>query len=137
MTIRTAPLAPLALLITLAACSAKPTVQTADNADKPLGGTKSAMTISEGSAVCVDQMIGQRYVVEDALSAAGLEPVDDCMSADVVLQESGDAGAYVLRYQMVGDAEWSTCESAREDQTSFLESCMSEMLGGSPVASAQ
>jgi len=130
-------IAPLALLVTLAACQATPEAKTAaDGEAAPLGGATSALIVAEGAAVCVDGTLGQRYLVEEALEDAGLEPVDSCVTADVVVQEKGEVGSYLLRYQHVGDAEWATCESAVDDHRVFLQSCAAEMVGSNPLATA-
>ena len=94
------------------------------------------MVIGEGTSVCVDGTLGQRYLVEEALEEAGLVPVDSCMAADVVVEEQGEPGGFLLRYQHVGDAEWATCESEGDDHVAFLQSCAFEMVGASPLASA-
>ncbi|HHH28149.1 MAG TPA: hypothetical protein ENK57_07365 [Polyangiaceae bacterium] len=134
MSIRTAP---LALFLILAACQATPEAQTSDDASAPLGGAKTAVVIGEGTSVCVDGTLGQRYLVEEALEDAGLVPVDSCMAADVVVEEQGEPGGFLLRYQHVGDAEWATCESEGDDHVAFLQSCASEMVGASPLASVE
>ncbi len=134
MSIRTAP---LALTLTLVACQATPDAKTADDAAEPLGGAKTAMVIGEGTSVCVDETLGQRYLVEEALEEAGLEPVDSCMAAEVVVQEQGEPGSFLLRYQHVGDAEWATCESDGDDHVAFLQSCTAEMVGSSPLAAIE
>lgn len=134
MSIRTAP---LALLLILTACQATPEAQTADDASSPLGGADAALVIGQGTAVCIDGTLGQRYLVEDALEEAGLEPVDNCMAAEVVVQEQGEPGSFLLRYQHVGDAEWATCESEGDDHVAFLQSCTAEMVGSSPLAAME
>ena len=133
MSIRTTP---LALLLTLVACQATPEAKTAEDAT-PLGGAKAAMVIGEGTSVCVDETLGQRYLVEEALEEAGLEPVDSCMAAEVMVQEQGEPGGFLLRYQHVGDAEWATCESDGDDHVAFLQSCTAEMVGSSPLAAME
>lgn len=100
-------------------------------------GSAAASTVDSGAAVCIEQTVGQRYLVEDALEEAGLEPVDSCLSADVMIQERGESGAYELRYQKVGAGEWQTCESALDKQRIFLETCIQEMTGGGPVVAAE
>ncbi|MCA9624637.1 MAG: hypothetical protein KC731_36690 [Myxococcales bacterium] len=121
-------------------CGSKSSAKSADDAPslakKDKGG--AAPSIEAGARVCIDGHLGQRYLVEDALSEQELEPVDDCMSADVMVQEQGEPGAYVLRYQMVGAGEWSSCESALEDHIAFLSACAGELIGGGgEVASAE
>lgn len=93
--------------------------------------------VSADDAICIDSTIGQRYLVEDALEEAGIETVDSCLTADVMIQERGEAGAYELRYQKVGAGEWSSCESSLDKQVDFLESCVREIFGGGAVATTE
>jgi len=102
------------------------------------GAAKANTTVSEDNTFCIDSTIGQRYLVEEALEEAGLETVDSCLTADVMVREAGESGAFELRYQKVGAGEWNSCESALENQRDFLASCVREMVGGAaPVASAE
>ena len=113
-----------------------------DDADAASGdgeGKPAAVTndVSADDTICIDSTIGQRYLVEDALSEAGIETVDNCLTADVMLQERGESGAYELRYQKVGAGEWASCESSLEKQLDFLESCVREIFGGGAVATTE
>lgn len=112
----------------------------ADEASQDGDGKGSAAVtndVSSDDAICIDSTIGQRYLVEDALSEAGIETVDNCLTADVMLQERGESGAYELRYQKVGAGEWASCESSLEKQLDFLESCVREIFGGGAVATTE
>lgn len=137
------------LIATFAACggSSGSEPNTADDAeagdpDKSADANLGPRTLAEGTAVCLQEVSGQRYPIEDALKAQDLEPVDACIRADVLIQEEGQAGAFVLRYQMVGDAEWKECTSSVEDRLVFLDECTSQLVtelgtAGSTSSSAQ
>lgn len=120
---------------------------TADDVDaaapgKPGGGSLGPRTLAEGTAVCLQEVAGQRYAIEDALKEHELEPVDSCIRADVLIKEEGAAGAFTLRYQMMGDAEWKECSSSADDRLDFLDECASQLVtelgtAGTSSASAE
>ena len=94
----------------------------------------SAGQLSAGTTVCINELVGVRYTIEDALRERELEPEGSCMMADVQLEESGEANAWVMRYQRVGDADWSECKSDAPEREVFAEDCINQMisdLGGS------
>lgn len=88
-----------------------------------------AVTVADGAKVCIRDTIGQRYLVEEALEEAGYAVADSCMTADVIVEELGEPGAFELRYQVVGGEEWESCKSELDNQRTFLSSCVSEMGG--------
>src|SRR5690606_16653407 len=116
----------------------------ADDADAAASGKSGdgglgPRTLAEGTAVCLQEVAGQRYAVEDVLKEHDLEPVDSCIRADVLVQEEGEAGAFTLRYQMMGDADWKECSSSAEDRVTFRDECAGELvteLGSAGTSSA-
>jgi len=101
------------------------------------GSGSSAKTLESGVKVCVDTSLGNRRLVEDALSEGGFEVIDSCMVADAMVREGGEPGAYELKYQRVGDEDWATCTSTLEEEMAFLEQCVVEMGGAAPVATVE
>jgi hypothetical protein len=121
-------------VLAIAACGSKsPTgAKSGDDADSPgssssSGESKAAGELAAGTSVCVSELVGVRYHLEDALTEHGLEPVADCMFADVQLEEGGEAGAYFLRFQRTGESEWKRCDSTEEDRIAFLRQCTAEI----------
>ena len=119
----------------VAACGSKPSTgaKSGDDADSPGSSSSSGEAAAEleaGTSVCVSALVGVRYHLEDALSEHGLEPVADCMFADVQIEEGGEAGAYFLRFQRTGESDWKRCDSAEEDRIAFLTQCTAEISVG-------
>lgn len=137
-----------ALIVALAACGKSgDTSNTADDVDAASDasgeGAVGPRTLAEGTAVCLQAVAGQRYPIEEALAEASLEVVDSCIRADALIKEEGQAGAFVLRYQLMGDAEWKECTSSAEARLDFLDECTSKLVtdldsgAGSSSASAE
>jgi hypothetical protein len=131
------------VIVTLTACggggSEPNTADDVDAAPGKSGGSRGARTLAEGTAVCLQEVAGQRYAVEDVLREHSLEPVESCIRADVLVKEEGQAGAFTLRYQMMGDAEWKECTSSEEDRLAFLDDCAARLvteLGSAGTSSA-
>jgi hypothetical protein len=78
--------------------------------------------------VCLGDVIGMRYPVEDALRSHELEPVARCMFADVRIRETGAPGAYTLGYQRIGETDWKSCESSQQDRAAFLDECVERIV---------
>jgi hypothetical protein len=117
------------ILCTAACASTSPKlVSPAAEASAPHG------SLEAGTAVCIAEIVGVRYALEDILAGADLEPADSCMSADVRLEETGEPSAWVMRYQRVGDAKWLECKSDLQEREQFARECVGQMrsdLGGS------
>jgi hypothetical protein len=95
---------------------------------------KSGGTLEAGTTVCINELVGVRYQLEEALEAAELAPEDSCMTADVQMEEKGGPNDWTMRYQRVGDADWKECKSSQEARDAFANECISQMvsdLGGS------
>src|SRR5690606_21767703 len=133
------------LIVTLAACGsggAEP--NTADDAEaadsgKSGDGGLGPRTLAEGTAVCLQEVAGQRYVVEDVLKEHDLEPVDSCIRAVVLVQRDGVAGAFTIRYPMMGDADFMKCSLTDDDRLTFREDCAGQLgpeLGSVGTSSA-
>jgi hypothetical protein len=121
----------------LAACSAnKKGAESPDDAEEAEeGATKGAKgSLSAGTSVCLAELAGVRYTFEDMLREQELEPAASCMTADVQVEEKGEAKAWTLRYQRVGDSDWKECKSDQETRMDFAADCIDQMradLGGS------
>ena len=89
------------------------------------GATKIA-DIS-GSKVCISDLVGVRYSLEDELERQKLTPEADCMFADIQVQEKGSPSSWVLRYQRVGDATWQECRSEASQRGDFARQCIEQM----------
>ena len=104
------------------------------------GQSTAARQLKEGASVCLQKLAGVRYTLEDVLKENDLEPTADCMFADVQIEESGEAGKYVMRYKLVAENDWKTCESTAEERVAFARECTSMMVteigGGGKQASA-
>ncbi len=82
----------------------------------------------DGQKVCIAELVGVRYELEDELVEQQLAPEQSCMFADIQLEETGEASAWVMRYQRVGDEEWQECKSSASDRAVFAEKCIGEMI---------
>jgi hypothetical protein len=108
-------------LLTTAACAPKqgpltPATDLAQSSLKP------------GTTVCISEIAGVRYALEDELVAWDLAPESSCMAADIQLEESGEPKAWSMRYQRIGDAKWLECKSAKDSREAFAEECISRMM---------
>jgi len=115
----------------------------ADDADSPADGDQlpaAANQLEAGAAVCVENVVGIRYEIEDLLEERELKPVRDCMDADFQIAEEGQPGAFVMRYRKVGESDWQSCKSSSQDRAEFDQECLDAALGnlggGSDGASA-
>ncbi len=81
-------------------------------------GTK----VEEGSSVCVSNLLGVRYAIEDVLEEMGLKVTGDCMFADVEIAEHGEPGSFEMKYRAVGE-EWQSCKSKKNDRVEFVREC--------------
>ena len=91
-------------------------------------------TLKAGTTVCIAEVVGVRYAIEDALTDNELAPEDSCMTADVQIEETGEQNAWTMRYQRIGDAKWLECKSDVPVREDFVAQCVSQMrsdLGGS------
>jgi hypothetical protein len=84
--------------------------------------------LQSGTPVCFGDVLPMRYVLEDALRARDVAPVDSCTTAEIRIEERGDSGKYVLRYQRIGDDDWRECESTSQDRATFLEVCTEQLV---------
>jgi hypothetical protein len=130
-----------ALILSAAACggSSSGGANSADDVEGEGGPGSSGGALAEGTTVCISAVLGMRYPVEEALEAHQLEPVAQCMFAEVRLEEGGEPGAYFMRYQRVGDTDWKRCESTQQDRVPFVQECTLQMiddLGAAPTTSA-
>ena len=57
-----------------------------------------------------------------ALGARGLEVVRDCIDADFEIEESGDAGAWIIKTRELGGT-WSECKSAEASRNGAVTDC--------------
>ncbi len=90
--------------------------------------------LNSGTTVCISELVGVRFALEDILKERDLAPEASCMFADVQLKESGTARAWVMSYQRVGDSDWKQCKSSEKSREAFAEECVGQMvsaLGGS------
>ena len=116
------------MAIGLAACAEAGTTADAKTAADAAKGALHA-----GTKVCISDLVGVRYALEDALRQQDLEPTSSCTAAKVRLQESGAPNAWILRYQRLGDSKWKECKSSERDRGVFAEQCIGQMrsdLGG-------
>jgi hypothetical protein len=120
--------AAIAVCFFATACGAGP--QPKPSAADPKGSEEAdSPKLTAGATVCINEVAGIRYVVEDMLRARSLELADDCMGADLRVQEKGKEGAWVFRYQVPGDKDWRACESQQKERSAFLEDCGDELVG--------
>lgn len=135
----------LALAVSLAACgpsSEGPDPKTgADAKDGATtgGATAGGKKVEEGSSVCVSDLLGVRYAIEDVLEAAGLKVTGDCMFADVEIAEHGEPGGFEMKYRAIGE-EWQTCSSKASSRTAFIKECTDAIIstgGGSDAPPAE
>ncbi len=126
----------LALAVSLTACGPstngegpKTASDGAKGGDAAEGGgaTATGTKVEEGSSVCVSDLLGVRYAIEDVLKEAGLKPTGDCMFADFEVSEQGEPGEFELKYRAIGD-KWQTCKSAAEDRIAFVRECMDAII---------
>jgi hypothetical protein len=92
------------------------------------------VALQTGTKVCISEVAGVRFALEDALRAYDLTPEYSCVIADVRMRESGEPRAWVMRYQKIGDADWKQCQSSEEARDVFADNCIGKMiadLGGS------
>ena len=118
------------LLLTACATGKKDKADSADD----VADTGPKSTLEAGTTVCIAELVGVRYAVEDELAAQELAPEDSCMSADVQIEEKGEPSDWTMRYQRIGDAKWQECKSDVSVREDFVASCISQMradLGGS------
>ena len=88
--------------------------------------------LKAGTSVCLAGTAGVRYVFEDALSERSLELAEDCIAAEVELEETGEEGAWELKYRAIGD-KWESCKSQEQERAAFLGECLGS-LGASTDA---
>jgi hypothetical protein len=88
----------------------------------------AAGALQAGTKVCISDLAGVRYALEDALREQKLEPARSCTTAKIRLQESGARGAWIMRYQRVGDRDWKECRSAESERHAFAEQCIGQMM---------
>jgi hypothetical protein len=105
----------------------------ADGADGPKG------SLQAGTKVCLHELAGARGPLEDAITAQKLVVDAGCMLYDLGVKEAGSAGAWVMRYQRVGDGDWKECKSSAPDREEFVRKCVEQMIDDlgrpAPVAS--
>jgi len=108
------------------------TEKKADSADEAAADQAAwAGELKAGTSVCMTTN-GVRYVLEDALTERQLEVAEDGLSAEVELEETGDSGAWELKYRAVGE-KWESCKSDVDDRSVFLGECLGELgaqIGG-------
>jgi hypothetical protein len=93
-----------------------------DGEDGKSGATATGKKVEEGSSVCVSNLLGVRYAIEDVLEEVGLKVTGDCMFADVEIAEQGEPGAFELKYRALGE-EWQSCKSTAQDRIAFVKEC--------------
>jgi hypothetical protein len=129
-----------AMIIALCACSKSgESSNTAADADASGKTATGERTLAEGTPVCLQAVAGQRYPIVEALEEQDLEVVESCIRAEALVAEEGEAGAFVLRYQMMGDPEWKSCTSSADERLEFLDECTAQLvsdLGGAAGSSA-
>jgi hypothetical protein len=104
---------------------------TTGDAKSPADAEKTAL--NSGTKVCISDLVGVRYTLEDVLRQQNLEPTGSCTSAKVRLQEAGTPKSWIMRYQRIGDAKWKECKSSEQERSAFAEQCVGQMktdLGG-------
>jgi hypothetical protein len=101
-----------------------------------VGGIEKDRQLAAGSSVCVAQVIGLRQPIEDALREQNLEPTAQCTYADVILEETGEPGKFVLRYQLAGEGDWMTCKSAAQTRLEFVTECTARLVEDVNVTAA-
>lgn len=89
--------------------------------------------VEEGSSVCVSNLLGVRYAIEDVLEQMGLKVTGDCMFADVEIAEHGEPGAFEMKYRTIG-GEWQSCKSKADDRQQFVRECTDAIVTSSKGA---
>lgn len=128
----------VALAFSLAACgngSSGPGPKNGGDGDGKGNGSKGGATASgkkveEGSSVCVSELLGVRYAIEDVLEEFNLNVTGDCMFADVEIAEHGEPGAYEMKYRAVGE-QWQSCKSKASDRVAFIKECADAIITSS------
>lgn len=97
------------------------------------GSAKSAVDadssgLNAGTKICISELAGVRYTLEDVLRAQHLEPARSCTVAKIRLEESGAPRAWIMRYQHIGDGKWKECKSNAAERSAFAEQCVGQML---------
>ena len=121
-----------ALLALVLGCGGKKQADSAADAAVQEGAW--AGSLDPGTAVCLSEIAGVRYVIEDVLTELSLELADDCIGAEVELEEVGDAGAWELKYRAVGE-KWQSCKSQEQERAGFLRECLGSL--GAMVAESE
>ncbi len=116
-------LAAAALVVGMATAAC--TTTTEGDAKSP---ADAGAAVQAGTKVCISDLAGVRYALEDALREQKLEPARSCTSAKIRMQEQGAPRAWILRYQHVGDRDWKECRSAESERHAFAEQCIGQML---------
>jgi len=122
------------LFILVAVFAAAACAKTGNNAATTADAADVAAKLQSGTTVCLSEVAGVRYQLEDKLREQDLTPDNSCTAADVQLEEQGEPTAWVMRYQRAGDADWKECKSDKSDREVFAETCIAQMiadLGGS------
>jgi hypothetical protein len=115
----------LATTFTMAGCA----LFGAKDADSPADVDEQVTApLQSGSAVCISELVGVRYPIEDELEKQALAVEGSCMVADVQLQEQGEPSAWVMRYQRIGDADWKECKSNHAERGVFAAKCIGQMI---------
>lgn len=117
------------VLLSMAGACASSGVTSKDAAD-----AEQAAGLNSGTTVCISELVGVRFALEDMLKERDLAPERSCMFADVQMKETGEARAWVMSYQRVGDSDWKHCKSSERSREAFAEECIGKMvseLGGS------
>ena len=107
----------------IGACTSTSTVSSKSAQDASL---QSAL--EKGTKVCISEVAGVRYDLEEAMRERDLTPEYSCVSADVQVEERGEPRAWVMRYQRIGDAKWRECRSSQEERFDFADRCLGEMI---------
>ena len=85
-------------------------------------------SVDAGTTVCISELAGVRYTLEDVLVANELAPESTCMVADIELEETGEPTAWVMRYQRVGETDWKECTSSAASRNEFAHECIGQMM---------
>lgn len=119
-----------ALLLVACGGAAGVEVESADAVE----GARRGGNLEAGTSVCISDLVGVRYALEDALEQHELAPSASCMGADVQLSEAGQGGAWIMKYRRVGETKWQECRSEQDSRREFAAECIGAMkgdLGGS------
>ena len=122
----------LSASLALACGGSEKKAESADDADDAVAEKAWAGELKPGTPVCLAGTAGVRYVLEDALAERQLELGEDCLSAEVELEEAGEGGAWELKYRAVGE-EWQSCKSKEQERLAFLGECFGSLgaqIGG-------